>query len=172
MRSSSFFCSFRKINKILPRDAYQEVRFPVGRVFEDSSVMRQLTEKCNKIVIIEEPLYYYRRHNASITLQSRDEAKSIKYIKDNYLWLKEDVEVYHKENNTILAAMASRRLCDTIIHYSKEIQKKNLTQWKKIYKLYKKEVLRCKDFPLKTKLKYMLGSISFGMCRRVTGLIK
>ena len=77
-------------NKILPKDAYQGVQFPIGRVFEDSAVMRQLTGKCNKIVVIEEPLYYYRRHKESITLQQRDEEKSIKYMNDFYLWLKDE----------------------------------------------------------------------------------
>ena len=158
-------------NKILPREAYQEVQFPVGRVFEDSSVMLQLTKKCNKIVIIEEPLYFYRRHKASITLQSRDEAKSIKYMNDNYLWLKEDIEVCHKQNNAKLVALASRRLCNTIIHYSGEIHKENLKPWKKIYKLYKKNILRCKEFTLMTKLKYVVGGISFSLCRRILKIV-
>ncbi len=56
-------------NKFLLREAYRGVRFPVGRVFEDSSVMRRLTKNCKKIVVIEEPLYFYRRHKESITLQ-------------------------------------------------------------------------------------------------------
>ena len=138
---------------------------------KDSSVMLQLTKKCNKIVIIEEPLYFYRRHKASITLQSRDEAKSIKYMNDNYLWLKEDIEVCHKQNNAKLVALASRRLCNTIIHYSGEIHKENLKPWKKIYKLYKKNILRCKEFTLMTKLKYVVGGISFSLCRRILKIV-
>jgi len=158
-------------NKFLPREAYQGVQFPVGRVFEDSSVMLSLAKKCNKIVVIEEPLYFYRRHKASITLQSRDEAKSIKYVNDNYLWLKEDIEVYQKEGKKKLAALASRRLCNTIIHYSGEIHKENLKPWKKIYKLYKKNILRCKEFSLMTKLKYVVGGISFSLCRRILKMV-
>ena len=42
-------------NKFLPRDAYGEIQFPAGRVFEDSSVMCQLTRNCKKITVIEEP---------------------------------------------------------------------------------------------------------------------
>lgn len=158
-------------NKLLPKTAYQEVRFPIGRVFEDSSVMRQLAMNCTKIVIIEDPLYFYRRHKASITLQTRNESKSLKYMNDNYLWLKEDVEVYHKENNMILAALASRRLCNTIIQYSGEIHKENLKPWKKIYKRYKKNILRCNEFTLMTKLKYVVGGISLSLCRRILKMI-
>lgn len=158
-------------NKLLPREAYQEIRFPAGRVFEDSSVMLQLTKKCNRILILEEPLYYYRRHKASITLQTRDEAKSIKYLNDNYLWLKEDIEQYREENNTVLAALASRRLCNTIIEYSGEIHKENLAKWKKLYNVYKKDILRCKEVPLQSKLKYIVGGISFSLCRRIQKII-
>ena len=158
-------------NKILPKEAYEEIKFPVGRVFEDSSVMLQLTKRCNKIVVIEEPLYFYRRHKASITLQVRDEARSLKYLNDNYLWLKEDIAFYQKENNMILVALASRRLCNTIIEYSGEIRKENLVKWKKIFKLYKKNILRCKEFSFMTKLKYVTGGISLSLCRRIQKIL-
>lgn len=158
-------------NKILPKEAYEEIKFPVGRVFEDSSVMLQLTKRCNKIVVIEEPLYFYRRHKASITLQVRDEARSLKYLNDNYLWLKEDIAFYQKENNMILVALASRRLCNTIIEYSGEIRKDNLVKWKKIFKLYKKNILRCKEFSFMTKLKYVTGGISLSLCRRIQKIL-
>lgn len=158
-------------NKFLPKEAYEEIKFPVGRVFEDSSVMLQLTKRCNKIVVIEEPLYFYRRHKASITLQVRDEARSLKYLNDNYLWLKEDIAFYQKENNMILVALASRRLCNTIIEYSGEIRKENLVKWKKIFKLYKKNILRCKEFSFMTKLKYVTGGISLSLCRRIQKIL-
>lgn len=154
-------------NKLLSKEAYQGIQFPTGRVFEDSSVMQRLTKNCNKIVVIEEPLYFYRRHKESITLQQRDEAKSIKYINDFYLWLKEDAEVHRKEKNLKLVSLASRHLCDAIIRYSENIQKKNLGKWKKIYALYKKEILRCREFSLLTKMKYFVGGISFSLCRQM-----
>ena len=155
-------------NKLLPREAYQGVQFPVGRVFEDSSVMRQLTARCKKIVVIDEPLYFYRRHGESITLQQRNEAKSIKYTNDMYLWLKEEIDEYRKEQNAKLVAMASRYLCDAIICYSEGIRRKNLRKWKMIYREYEKEIRSYKEFSSMTKIKYWVGRVSFSLSRKVS----
>ncbi len=154
-------------NKLMPRQAYEGIRFPEGRVFEDSSVMRQLASGCDKIVIVDEPLYFYRRHNDCITMQQRDEAKNIKYTNDFYLWLKDDVEVHRGAGNVILVALASRHLCDAIIRYSEGIKKKNQRRWKKVYGEYKKVILKYKGFGVKTKMKYWLGGISFAACRKI-----
>lgn len=159
-------------NKLLPKDAYQGLRFPTGRIFEDSSVMQQLSKDCKKIVVIDELLYFYRRHRECITMQQRDEAKNIKYINDFCAWLEKDVEVHRKENNEKLVALASRHMCDAIIRYGAEISIKNQMEWKKKYKIYEKEILSCKEFSKMTKLKYIIGGISFSLCRRVIGLIK
>lgn len=158
-------------NKLLSKEAYQGIQFPTGRVFEDSSVMRRLTNNCNKVVVIEEPLYFYRRHKESITLQQRTEAKSLKYVNDTYLWLKEEVEIFQGERNAKLAAFASRHLCDAILRYSEGLQKKNQVKWKRIYKVYEKEILRYKGFLLRTKVKYFVGGFNFSLCRRLMKLI-
>lgn len=159
-------------NKLLRKEAYQGIQFPTGRIFEDSSVMQQLSEGCKKIVVIDELLYFYRRHGDCITMQRRDEAKNIKYIKDFCAWLEKNVEVHRKEKNTRLVALASRHMCDAIIRYGAEISKKNQAEWKKKYKIYEKEILSCKEFSLMTKLKYFIGGISFSLCCRVIGMIK
>lgn len=158
-------------NKLLPKEAYRGIEFPPGRVFEDSSVMCQLTRNCKKITVIEEPLYFYRRHRECITMQRRDEEKSIKYIKDSCAWLETDVAIHRKEKNAKLVALASRHLCDAVIRYSGEISKKNQAKWKKIYKTYEKEILHCKEFSWKTKMKYFVGGISFSLCRHLMKMI-
>ncbi len=81
------------------------------------------------------------------------------------------MEAYQEERNTKLVAFASRHLCDAILRYSEELQKKNQAKWKKIYKIYEKEILHCKEFSLKTKMKYFVGGVNFSLCRRLMKIV-
>ena len=155
-------------NKLVKKDKYEEVQFPCGRLFEDSSVMCQVLSKCNNVAIIGTPLYYYKRHKDAITVQKLDETKCLKYVNDYYMWLKHDIALHREANNEKLVALASRHLCDKIIHYCAEIHKSKQGQWKKIYKEYVKEVFSYKEFSIKTKMKYLVGKINFSLCYKIT----
>lgn len=53
-------------NKLYKKELFQNLRFPKGRVFEDTLFMYQIFEKANRVVHINEPLYYYLRRDDSI----------------------------------------------------------------------------------------------------------
>ncbi|WPK76452.1 glycosyltransferase family 2 protein [Eubacterium callanderi] len=56
-------------NKLYKSDLFfrYSIRFPVGKIHEDNFTTYKLFYYAKKIVYIEKPLYYYRRHNDSIT---------------------------------------------------------------------------------------------------------
>ncbi len=53
--------------KIYKKELFDDIRFPVGKLFEDSAVMYLLFEKCEKIVYSNVKLYAYVHRDNSIT---------------------------------------------------------------------------------------------------------
>lgn len=63
-------------NKIYRKELWNQIRFPKGYIHEDEAVIHRIFERCNKIIILEDQLCYYRQHNNSIvhsnTMQKTD----------------------------------------------------------------------------------------------------
>lgn len=78
--------------RLYKRELFDNVRFPVGFLFEDVSVSTQLLNKINKAYYISKPLYYYRIREGSITstisLSTIDD--SIYNAYERYLKIKKD----------------------------------------------------------------------------------
>lgn len=53
-------------NKIYDRKCFAELRYPEGILHEDEFVIHRILNGCEKLAIIEEPLYFYRQHSNSI----------------------------------------------------------------------------------------------------------
>ena len=64
-------------NKLYKKELFDGVRYPVGKNFEDIATTLLLFEKSNRVVLKEQPEYYYVRRNESIT-----ENRSYKSYKD------------------------------------------------------------------------------------------
>lgn len=158
-------------NKFLRKSTYENITFPEGRIFEDSSVMRQLATACEKIVIIGVPLYYYRRHVSSITLQKKSANEQLNYMLQFCAWLQADISVYEREGNFRLLAYASKHLCDAILQYSMELDRSGKKEGRKIYNTHVKNILNSKDIAVKAKLKYFIAGISFSLYKKVYNLI-
>lgn len=152
-------------NKLVRADAYTKISFPEGRIFEDSSIMRELVHGFSRIIVIEEPLYYYRRHSESITMKKRNHDDAYRYIIQFCKWIQDDIMVYEAEGNTKLLAYASKHLCHAIILHSGELDSKARRKIKKeLYNKYVGYVLRSSDIKSISKLKYLLGYLSLPLC--------
>lgn len=93
-------------DKIYKREIWNEIRFPVGKLFEDVYVMHRVFVNADKVVFVDKPLYYYYQRDNSIvshqTIQSRfdiiegyesrlvylaDESEHIRRLtKENIVW--------------------------------------------------------------------------------------
>lgn len=158
-------------NKFLRKSSYDNITFPEGRIFEDSSVMRELAMTCDKIVVMEKPLYYYRRHTSSITKQKKSESDQLNYMRQFCAWLQKDISVYQQEQNDRLLAYASKHLCDAVILYSENLSKNGKKEGKKIYKKYVNNILTSREIVVKSKLKYFVANISFSLYRSLFKLV-
>lgn len=72
-------------NKLFKRSLFDNIRFPVGRYYEDIFVMYQIFDKCSKIAYTEDPKYHYVFHMYSITNDLVDLKSRMKDLFDSKL---------------------------------------------------------------------------------------
>lgn len=53
-------------NKVYKRKIFNNIKFPYGKLFEDTFSAIYILNQCNNILVIPDTLYYYRRRNDSI----------------------------------------------------------------------------------------------------------
>lgn len=53
-------------NKLYARDIFEEIRFPFGQYYEDSTILLPTVERAMIITVIPHRLYYYRQRTGSI----------------------------------------------------------------------------------------------------------
>ncbi|QIU93774.1 glycosyltransferase family 2 protein [Bacteroides faecium] len=53
-------------DKFYRRELFKDIRFPVGRFYEDIAVTYKIFDKINKLILVGIPKYYYRIHEDSI----------------------------------------------------------------------------------------------------------
>ena len=87
--------------KLYHRKIWNVFRFPIGKIYEDYAVLYKVMASCNKVAIIETPLYFYRIRQGSTMnvalkekeLQIFDISNSVThFIRENLPGLKEYAE--------------------------------------------------------------------------------
>ena len=80
-------------NKLYAIELFDDIRYPVGRLYEDTATTYKLLAKCDNIVVNSYPLYYYMKRRDSITqckfnrkkLQLIDSVEEMTtYVKNKY----------------------------------------------------------------------------------------
>lgn len=110
-------------NKLYKKDLFDEIRFPVGRNYEDLATIYKLYFKAKNIIVTDYTLYYYWLENSnSITSNS-----TIRNMTDYLVSTKEIYEVnrqYLKMNNRNLSNIDSwytMMMIQLYINYTKSI---------------------------------------------------
>lgn len=98
-------------DKLYKRDLWNGIKYPVGRIYEDTATTYKIFNKAKIISQIPEALYNYRRNENSICL-NKDINKLLKRVHDNFFAFYERYEyVYNsKELNCITSKCASLAL--------------------------------------------------------------
>lgn len=53
------------VDKLYKRELFDDIRYPIGKIYEDVFTTYKLFLRSNKIVSIDEPLYYYNQRDGS-----------------------------------------------------------------------------------------------------------
>lgn len=75
-------------NKLIRRNLYNNIKFPLFNMGEDMTIVFQLIQKSSKIITINKPLYYYYYNSESISNQ-----KSIKKSIQRFIQACENTEI-------------------------------------------------------------------------------
>ncbi len=111
-------------NKMYKKGLWNDIRFPVGVLYEDIDVMYRIINLCERICVIDDPLYLYRKRPGSITEQRTTEsigdwltvsAGMESFVEDNI------PDIYTADH---LKTMKQSRLRRMILYYDKFIPQK------------------------------------------------
>ncbi len=155
-------CQIIACNKLIKKSIAETIPFPVGKLHEDEFTTYKLCYKCRKIAFVREALYFYVRHNSSITITKRTKANFV-YLDA----LKERFQFFKDYNEDELMQLALIHLMTTLIEFycialdelnDKPLAKKIETDFKK----YHKSAQICKDneYYQKNKNKFLFFNFS------------
>jgi hypothetical protein len=87
---------------LFSRRIHDGIFFPVGEINEDEAIVFYILERCNKVVVTDKVVYWYRCRNESITTSSFSPKKFAWYrhCRDNLAWIREN----HPELEDLAAA--------------------------------------------------------------------
>ena len=105
--------------KLFRREVFEDVRFPVGRIYEDYATIYLAIGKSQRISYIKKVMYYYRVNLASITHSAFSE-KRMQYFKAS-----EEVQLFIKENYPALYNSAKMRDVRYAISFYKQMVESN-----------------------------------------------
>lgn len=152
-------------NKLYKRKLFNNLRYAEGKIHEDEYIIHRIFARCNRVAIIDKPLYYYLKRGDSIigigfNIKRID---ALEAFEDRFKLCKEINQ--HK-----LARKALYVLLTTVAYYSELLDsstnvddKSKLeyrNKFKSIFKSYLKEVLCSKDFSFAQKFLVALYGIS------------
>ena len=156
--------------KLYKKDLFKEIRYPKGRLFEDSATTYKLIDKANKIVLKSVPIYNYMMRNDSITNETFNK-KKFDLIKST-----EEMCDYIEEKYKDLENGCKRRLMYaylstlTQLVKCKKIEKEYKNRLMKYIKENRQEVLKDKRIPKRDRLALYatyLGINGFSTCWKI-----
>lgn len=122
-------------NKLYKKELFDEIKYPIRKKYEDIGTTFYLFEKCNKIVVISEPEYYYLKRADSL-VNNVTESTILDYteiIIQRYLYIKQNIKELRKYNNYYLAKtlITAHNDIENLENISEGMQQR----YKKLYEL-------------------------------------
>lgn len=96
--------------KIFESSLFEEIRFPVGRHYEDTATTYKLTHKCERIYCIADCLYFYELEREGNITSELNTSKAIKSYIDGCLNSREQIFFCqkHKDFSDLLPVLTKR----------------------------------------------------------------
>lgn len=91
-------------NKLYKKELFDEIKYPVGKKYEDIGTTFYLLEKCNKVVVTGKPEYYYINRQDSIVNNVTESTITdyIELIMQRYDYIKENIKELSSYNKNYL----------------------------------------------------------------------
>ena len=130
-------------NKLYKKELFDEIKYPIGKKYEDIGTTFYLFEKCNKIVVTSEPEYYYLKRSDSL-VNNVTESTVLDYteiIIQRYLYTKENIKELKKYNNYYLAKtlITAHNDIELLGSISEKMQEKYKELYNLVYNIMKND---------------------------------
>ena len=91
-------------NKLYKKELFDEIKYPVGKKYEDIGTTFYLLEKCNKVVVTGKPEYYYINRQDSIVNNVTESTITdyIELIMQRYDYIEENIKELSSYNKDYL----------------------------------------------------------------------
>ena len=132
-------------NKIFKKKLFEDLEFPVGRNYEDMSIMYKIYEKANNITLLPGILYYYRQRQASILHNN-----SVKNLRDAAI-AHYEMYKFMKLNFPDLSTQLEHDTVIRIISYFHRLQKKSIDSHNELVHFIKYDV-KINDYNTRYKI--------------------
>lgn len=138
--------------KLIKKQLYKDLRFPVGKLHEDEFVTYKLYDKCRKIYYCEKELYKYRQNENSIMHHI-----SKQRIENGIEGISGGLFYFYSKNNKYCQYLYGRRLAN----YLNKINKLSRENKDIEFRIYEKKFFKdCfKYLHIKTQIKYLIKRI-------------
>lgn len=140
--------------KLFSRELFSDIRFPVGKLYEDYAVMYKVFGKTSRVTLIERKLYYYRQREGSI-----QKKVTKKNFSDELEYALECKEYIDREYPT-LKVEAIGRLVSSCFHilFGAYDKKRDIVEYDQVIHIIKKYRIKC-IFSCKIGIKVKIGCI-------------
>ena len=148
-------------NKLYYKDLFDEIRYPIGKIHEDDFVTPKILYSVDRVAIVEEYLYNYRKNQNSIMgknfkVERLDKIEAyeerLKFFEEN-----SEKELYELTMKTYLGEIRECYIkTRAYIENSKNVQKELVIKYKNNYK----RALNCKYIDITSKFKMSIFYIS------------
>lgn len=112
-------------NKIFRKQIFDSIRFPVGRQYEDISILYKCFQLADKLYLYNDYLYFYRQRSNS-TVNTRGTGKALKFLKDSIQARNEQLNFFKKYKYYHALENASHYFMIDSVHYILLINKLKL----------------------------------------------
>ena len=102
-------------DKLFDRNCFNEIRLPVGRIFEDNAIVYKILYETNRVSISDAVLYYYYQNENSTTNQAFSE-KNVDWL----VVLEEMIAFFESNNDTdVCFHLVNRYINESVWIYKK-----------------------------------------------------
>lgn len=129
--------------KLYKKELFDNIRFPVGRLWEDYCVLYQLFDKAEVLVRSDKILYFYFRNNSASTTYKLNK----KFYEDMEIILDQEIRYMTEKGLDDIVVLIKKRYMYWLMDFYKKsgnefkIDKKNaVKKFRELYRSIKKEV--------------------------------
>lgn len=134
--------------KLYDARLFKELRFPIGRLHEDTATTYKLIDKSNGVAFVSSAEYFYLQRSDGIMGNLSKDVSHVKNYQDTILIYDEQIEYFGETNNKLAVVIKNQKVRRVLSGFATEINKET----KEYLLKYIKSIKNCDGVDKKLKL--------------------